>query len=109
MTYLPRVRRFDWNNLGVRAVSGLVLALVTLGAVWWPHPGPFMVLVAVGVSLLSIEWGVMVAPRTPIRVATVMTLAGLTVVFLAYVGHYREAWACIGLGALGAAAVSRRG
>jgi phosphatidate cytidylyltransferase len=109
MTSLPRARRFDWNNLGVRAASAVVLAAATLGAVWWPHPAPFMILVAVAVSLLSIEWGVMAAPRTPIRVAATMTLAGLAVVFLAYVGRYIEAWGCIGLGALAAAAVSRRG
>ncbi|HZZ37160.1 MAG TPA: phosphatidate cytidylyltransferase, partial [Caulobacteraceae bacterium] len=78
----------------------MVLAAATLGAVWWPHPAPFMILVAVAVSLLSIEWGVMAAPRTPIRVAATMTLAGLAVVFLAYVGRYIEAWGCIGLGAL---------
>jgi len=108
MTSLPRARRFDWNNLGVRAASGVVLAAVALCAIWF-DARPFLILVAIGVSLLSIEWGVMSAPRTPIRVAVVMTIAVLTVVFLAYTGRYPQAWASIGVGALAAAAVSRRG
>ncbi len=108
MTSLPRARRFDWNNLGVRAVSGLVLAVVALCAVWF-DARLFLILVAVAVSLLSIEWGVMAAPRTPIRVATVMTMAVLTVVFLAYTGRYWPAWAFLVLGALAAAAVARGG
>lgn len=108
MTSLPRARRFDWNNLGVRAVSGLVLATIALFAIWF-DARPFLIMVAIGVSLLSIEWGVMAAPRTPIRVAGVMTIAVLTVVFLAYTGRYLPAWGCMVVGALAAAAVARGG
>jgi phosphatidate cytidylyltransferase len=85
-----------------------VLAVIALCAVWF-DAGLFLVLVAVAVSLLSIEWGVMAAPRTPIRVAGVMTISVLAVVFLAYTGRYWPAWGCVAVGALAAAAVARGG
>jgi phosphatidate cytidylyltransferase len=105
MTSLPRARRF-WTNLGVRAASGLVLGAIAIGAILW-HPAAFMVLVAVAVSLLSIEWGVMTAPKGPVRVATVLTASVLAVVFLTYTGRYAQAAACIVVGSLAAAAVAR--
>ena len=73
----------------------------------WVDPRAFLVLVAVAVSLISIEWGRMTAPAAPVRVAAVVTLSVLTVVFLTYVGQYWPAAACIVLGALAAAAVAR--
>ncbi len=106
MTSLPRARRFDWNNLGVRAASGLVLAAVTIGVIL-AHQAAFMVTVAIAVALLSIEWGAMASPKAPVRVATVMTIACLAVIFFAYTGRYGPAWASIAVGALAAAAVAR--
>ncbi|MDQ2859348.1 MAG: phosphatidate cytidylyltransferase [Pseudomonadota bacterium] len=113
MTFLPRARRFDWDNFGVRAVSGVVLAAVSLWAVWvfdWPAilwRAPFLILIAVAGALLSIEWAAMVTSRHSTRAAVVTTLAVVTVILVAYTGHYKEAWGCVGIGALAAGAVAR--
>jgi phosphatidate cytidylyltransferase len=106
---LRPARRFDWANFAVRAVSGAVLASAALGAVWafglsgklWR--APFLVLIAVGGVLLSIEWSAMATPKGA-RLATVVTsFAVVAVIFLAFLGRFAEAWAVIGLGALLAA------
>lgn len=113
MTFLPRARRFDWTNLGVRVVSGVALAAVSLWAVWiFPLPGafwraPFLVLIAVAGALLSIEWAAMATPSAPTRSAVVTTLAVVSVILLAFQQRYDEAWACVALGALAAAAVAK--
>jgi phosphatidate cytidylyltransferase len=113
MTFLPPARRFDWNNFGVRAVSGLVLAVVAVWAVWVfdvPPPllrAPFLMMIAVAGALLSIEWATMVSARHSARLAVVTSLAVVTVVLLAFSRLYPEAWACIAVGALAAFAVAR--
>ena len=113
MTFLPRARRFDWDNFGVRAASGAVLASFAVWAVWvfdWPSVlwrAPFLIMIAVAGALLSIEWAAMATSRHSARAAVVTTLAVVTVIFLAYGGRYVEAWACVALGALAAGAVAR--
>jgi len=106
MTSLPRARRFDWSNLGLRVASAALLAPAALALVWFDARA-FLVLVAVAVSLLSIEWSLMVAPAAPARVAAVMMLAILAVVFLTFEGQIAPAAACVAVGALAAAVVSR--
>src|SRR5271167_2617206 len=111
MTSLPRARRFDWDNLGLRVVSAAILAPAALALFWFDLPfgglriQAFLVLVAVAVSLLSIEWAVMIAPKSPWRVAVAMTVAVLAVVFLTYDGFIWQAAAMIVVGALAAAAI----
>lgn len=114
MTSLPRARRFDWSNFWVRAASGVVLASVAAWAVWvFDDPAwflaraPFLILIAVAGTLLSIEWAAMASPRVSGRAAVVTTIAVLTVIFLTYLGHDLEAWGCVFVGALAAAAVAR--
>ncbi|HUZ13498.1 MAG TPA: phosphatidate cytidylyltransferase [Caulobacteraceae bacterium] len=109
MQSLPRARRFDWNNLALRIVSAAVLAPAALAMVWVDGAlaRPFLVLVAVAVSLLSIEWSLMIAPRAPARVAAVVMVTVLTVVFLTYARQVWPALGVIAFGALAAAAVSR--
>ncbi|MBA3812176.1 MAG: phosphatidate cytidylyltransferase [Caulobacteraceae bacterium] len=115
MTFLPRARRFDWDNFGVRVASGAILASGAVWAVWvfdWSPAlwrAPFLIMIAVAGTLLSIEWAAMAAPRHAARAALVTTLAVATVTFLAYGGRYAEAWACVGLGALAAGVVARGG
>lgn len=113
MTFLPRAKRFDWDNFGVRAASGAVLASCAVWAVWvfdWPSAlwrAPFLIMIAVAGALLSIEWAAMATSRHSARAAVVTTLAVATVIFLAYGGRYAEAWACVAVGALAAGAVAR--
>ncbi|HEY1928693.1 MAG TPA: phosphatidate cytidylyltransferase [Caulobacteraceae bacterium] len=106
---------FDWRNFAIRAASGLVLAAAALGAIWvynWPHPlwrAPFLVMISIGAVLLSIEWSAMASPRAGARVTTVMSVAVVGVVLLAFVGQFALAWSLIGLGAIAAALAVGRG
>ena len=113
MTSLPRARAFDWNNLGVRVVSGLVLAPAALAAVWvfdWPAPGwriPFFLLVAGAAAMLSLEWAAMAAPRAAMRAGIATATAVIAVVLLAFLRFYWLAWLCVPLGALLSALAAR--
>ncbi|HEY9235632.1 MULTISPECIES: phosphatidate cytidylyltransferase [Phenylobacterium] len=111
MMSLPRARRFDWSNLGVRVASAAVLVPAVLAAVWFADlPGfrwAFLVLVAVAVALLSIEWGEMTAPKAPVRVSAALTVAVLAGAFLAFQGRMPLAWTAMALGAAAAALVAR--
>jgi phosphatidate cytidylyltransferase len=106
VTFLPPARRFDWNNLGVRVLSAVVLIPAVLAVVW--RGGPlFLVMVAIALALLSLEWGSMSAPRSPTRVVLVVATAVLASVFTLYSGHIAAAWLIAALGALVAAVVAR--
>jgi len=93
------VKRFDWNNLRMRIASAAILAPLALGALWLGGPA-FLVMMAVTVALLAIEWGAMCDPKSPVRAAAVMTAAILIAVFAAYLGHPFIGWSLVGLGAL---------
>jgi phosphatidate cytidylyltransferase len=119
MTSLPQARRFDWSNLGLRVASAVVLIpaalYATLGASqsWAPaligprESLPYLLLVAIGVALLAIEWGGMSARRAPVRVSAAVTAAILAPVFLGYQGHFILGWMAAPAGALAAALVAR--
>ena len=54
---MARARRFDWDNLALRIVSGAILAPAALAIVWFdPFHVSFLTLIAVAVSMLSYEW-----------------------------------------------------
>ena len=113
MTFLPRADRFDWRNFAIRAASGIVLGSATLWAVveFRGPPGlsgaPYLAMIAVAGALLSFEWSAMVSPANATRAAVVTTLAVVTVVLLAYLHRYSEAWGCLLIGAVAAAAIAR--
>ena len=99
---LQQGKPFDWRNLGIRAASGAVLAAVAVGGVAAGNE-VLLVLLSVGVALLAVEWAVMSAPKTPIRMATAITVAILAALFTGYFNHYRIAWV---VGAIAAALVA---
>ena len=106
MTSSQPVRRFDWNNLGIRAASAVVLIPAAVAAVFFGG-WVLLLLVSVAVALLALEWGGMSAPGAPIRIAAAVMVAVLAALFVAYYGHYRIAWAIAGVGAVVAAIVGR--
>lgn len=103
---MARARRFDWDNLWLRIVSGVILAPAALALAWFGG-APFLVLVAAAVSVLSIEWAAMVAPTALARVAVAMTASGLGVTFFAYGGNLALSATMILVGAGASAVVSR--
>lgn len=106
MTSLPQARRFDWSNLGLRVASALVLGPAALAAAWFGG-WLFLMVIAVAVALLAIEWGGMSAPTAPNRVAAAVTAAVLAAVFLVHLEAYWSAWAAVFIGAAAAALVAR--
>lgn len=104
---MPPAKRFDWSNLGLRVASAGVLVPAALGAAWFGG-WPYLVLIAIGVALLAIEWGGMSAPVSPTRVAAAVAAAVLVAVFVGYRGHFIWAWGSI-LATAAAAAVIARG
>lgn len=106
MTSLPQAKPFDWTNLGLRVASAGVIAPAVIAAVWFGG-WPYLVMIAVAVALLAIEWGGMSAPVSPTRVAAAVAAAVLVVVFVGYRGDYLWAWGIILLTAAAAAVVAR--
>jgi phosphatidate cytidylyltransferase len=103
---LPPVRRFDWTNLGLRIASAAVLIPAALAATWFGG-WPYLVMIAIAVALLSIEWGGMSAPVAPTRVAAAVAAAVLVAVFVGYRGHMIAAWSTIPVMAVLAAVIAR--
>ncbi len=105
MTSSRPAKRF-WSNLGVRAGSAIVLAAVTIAAVWFGGP-LFLLVLAVSTALLAIEWGGMSAARAPLRVSLTIMVGILAALFAAYLGHYYTAWVLVAVAALVAGLVAR--
>lgn len=93
-------------NLAARVISATVLIPMVLAAVWYGG-GPFLLLMAICVGLLAIEWAKMSAPNAPAEVAVTITVAVLAGVFAAYTGWYWGAWLLMIGGAMAAAIASR--
>ena len=106
MTSSPPAKRFDWSNLGLRVASAGVIAPAVIAAAWFGG-WPYLVLIAIGVALLAIEWGGMTAPIAPTRVAAAVAAAVLIAVFVGYRGDFIWAWGAIVLTAAGAAIIAR--
>ncbi len=74
------------RELAIRIASAIVLIpavlLITIHGGW-----AFLLMLSVGIALLSIEWGLMVAPPLAARVTGTVTLAALAPVFTAYLGY----------------------
>jgi phosphatidate cytidylyltransferase len=106
MTSSPPAKRFDWSNLGLRVASAVVIGPAALAAAWiggWPY----LVLIAIGVAMLAIEWGGMSAPVSPTRVAAAVAAGVLVAVFVGYRGHFEWAWGAIVLASAAAAVIAR--
>ena len=106
MTSSRPAKAFDWLNLGLRFLSAAVLIPAVLAAVW-VGGGPFLLMLAIAIGLMSIEWAKMSAPDFPAEVAVAICVAVLAGVFAAYRGWDRSAWALMVAGAFIAAFASR--
>jgi phosphatidate cytidylyltransferase len=100
MTSSRPARRFDWNNLGIRAASAAVLIPAVLAAIFlgWV----FLVVIAIAVALLAFEWSGMSTPKARNALAVLLTVFILAALFSAYLARFDWAWSLVGLGALAA-------
>ncbi len=103
---MPPAKAFDWTNLGLRVASAGLIAPAVIAAVWFGG-WAYLVMIAVAVALLAIEWGGMSAPGAPTRVAAAVAAAVLVVVFVGHRGDYLWAWGVLLLSAAAAAVVAR--
>jgi phosphatidate cytidylyltransferase len=86
--------------------SAVIIAPAVVAAAWFGG-WPYLVLIAIGVALLAIEWGGMSAPGSPTRVAAAVAAAVLIAVFVGYRGHFIIAWGVIAASAAAAAVIAR--
>jgi phosphatidate cytidylyltransferase len=102
MTSSRPARRFDWNNLGIRAASAAVLIPAVLAAIFlgWV----FLVVIAIAVALLAFEWSSMSTPKVRNAGAVLLTVFVLAALFSAYLHHFGWAWGFVAIGALAAGA-----
>ncbi len=106
----PPAKRRNWNDLGVRVASALVLIPAALFAVWWggEEPTPlFLVLMAVGAVVLGVEWGLISEPQQWRRVGGAVALGVLAPVVAAYCGDFSVAFVLLVFCAAVAAAYAR--
>ncbi len=106
MTSLRPARRFDWTNLGQRALSATVLAPLAIVAVlvggWL-----LLVVLSAAAAVLATEWAVMSASGSKVRVAGAVTASVLIALFVAYFHHYALAWGLAAAAAVVCAIVAR--
>jgi phosphatidate cytidylyltransferase len=97
MTSSRPARRFDWNNLGMRAASAAVLIPAVLAAIFlgWV----FLVVIAIAVALLAVEWSGMSTPRARGVGAGLLTIFILAALLAAYLDRFDWAWGLVALGA----------
>src|SRR6201996_6671950 len=110
MTPPPPAKRFNWANLGTRAISALVLApaaLYVLLASGGLGAALRLGLISIVVALLSIEWAMMSARQSPTKIAVAVCGAVLAALFTADFGHYRIMWLVLVLAAGTAALIAR--
>lgn len=104
---VTRTKPSRLRELLIRVASALVLipsvlGVVALGGVW------FLMLISVGVALLSIEWGLISAPKVAARLSAALTFAILAAQFTGYLGHPVLSFMVLAFGSLCAGLYAHR-
>lgn len=107
MTLSPPARRFNWRDLGLRALSAIVLIPAVIGAIAYGG-WPFMLLVSVGAAIMCVEWGDMSERRAPFRIGAAVVTGVIAPVFAAYLGDFSAAFVLLAFGAAAAAIFARQ-
>lgn len=106
MTLSPPAKRFNWKDLGLRALSAVILIPLVIAAIllggWL-----FTALVAACAVLMCLEWGRMSEPTAAIRVGLAVAAGVLAPVFAAQLGDFSAAFVLLTFGALFAALFAR--
>jgi phosphatidate cytidylyltransferase len=107
MTLSPPARRFNWKDLGLRALSAIVLIPLVIWTIAYGD-WPFMMLVALGASVMGIEWGDMSERRAPIRIGVAVALGICVPIFAAEMGDFSAAFVLLTFGATAAALFAKQ-
>lgn len=107
MTLSPPAKQFNWRDLGLRALSAIVLIPAVIGAIAYGS-WPFMLLIAVGASIMGVEWGDMSERRAPIRIGAAVALGICVPIFAAELGDFSAAFVLLTFGALAAALFAKQ-
>lgn len=107
MTLSPPARRFNWKDLGLRALSAIVLIPLVIWTIAYGD-WPFMLLIALGASVMGVEWGDMSERRAPIRIGVAVALGICVPIFAAYMGDFSAAFVLLTFGATAAALFAKQ-
>lgn len=107
MTLSPPARRFNWKDLGLRALSAVVLIPAVIAAIAFGD-WAFMLLISVGAAVMCIEWGDMSERRAPFRIGAAVVLGVVAPIFAAKLGDFSAAFVLLTFGAIGAALFARQ-
>jgi len=106
MTLSPPAKSFNWKDLGLRALSAVILIPLVIAAIvfggWL-----FTLLVAAGAVVMCLEWGRMSEPAASIRVGLAVAAGVVAPVFAAHLGDFSAAFVLLTFGALFAALFAR--
>jgi phosphatidate cytidylyltransferase len=107
MTLSPPARRFNWKDLGLRALSAIVLIPAVIAAIAFGD-WAFVLLVSVGAAVMCLEWGDMSERRAPFRIGAAVVLAVVAPIFAANLGDFSAAFVLLTFGAIAAALFARQ-
>lgn len=107
MTLSPPARRFNWKDLGLRALSAIVLIPAVIGAIAYGN-WAFTLLISVGAAIMAIEWGEMSERRAPVRIGVAVALAVVAAIFAATLGDFSAAFVLMTFGAIAAALFAKQ-
>lgn len=107
MTLSPPARRFNWKDLGLRALSAIVLIPAVIAAIAYGD-WAFVLLVSVGAAVMCLEWGDMSERRAPFRIGAAVVLAVVAPILAANLGDFSAAFVLLTFGAIAAALFARQ-
>ncbi|MBX7247688.1 MAG: phosphatidate cytidylyltransferase [Caulobacteraceae bacterium] len=107
MTLSPPARRFNWKDLGLRALSAVVLIPLVIWAIAYGD-WPFMLLIAIGASVMGLEWGDMSERRSPLRIGVAVSLGICVPIFAAELGDFSAAFVLLTFAATAAALFAKQ-
>lgn len=106
MTLSPPAKRFNWKDLGRRAISAVILIPLVIAAIllggWL-----FTLLVGACAVLMCLEWGRMSEPTAALRIGLAVAAGVLATIFAAQLGDFSAAFVLLTFGALFAALFAR--
>lgn len=106
MTPAQPVKRFNWRDLALRALSATILIPVVIAVILFGD-WLFTLLVGIAAAVMCLEWGKMSEPRAPTRMGVAVALGVVAPIFAAQMGDFSAAFVLLTFGAVFAAVFAR--